>query len=738
MAVTTQKQELARLRSYLNPFIRGNTTTAVLNSLATASSYLVNSVQAVNDSLYVVTAQGVYLDLLLANYGISRDPTVGIGDEIFRTIGIQVKNRKQVRDLINNILDAVFGDEFVKATSNAQNVEPYALVDGDTLVINFDGANTSTITFDSAQFTNIQLATAQEVADAISIGLSALNVSGSAILNNDGNGNYVQLLSDTIGATSTITVLGGRAQNVLLLNSLEQTNGNSSTHWQLLGELGGIMRFTWISGADPNLGKLHMGDYVNIYGGGFAASSNQGTFPIVSFGENYFEVYNPQGTSGSVTQGLFEPGNIDNVVQFYSPLRETILSKQYYGAVYQTQSNILQIFMPATTQVVSKSRIGAAFLHGVTEQPVVQLIFPAGNTPAFPPPPSPYPPYPPSPLVPPPSIGPAEYFLIDDLGSAYQYYVWLNVSGGSNTDPAPNGFTGIEVTINSSDSAAVVANKAFIAISTVLPTLTYTVVDNVITMTVVDPLTVADAGPTTPTTLGPYIFDTQQGFVVGGAVTTLTESVNGGVSNSIIFTTPSTANATAGAKYTNNGQVFTAEDTIIAGQYLTANSTGSPSPSGTLTLISGSGDSTITFTTYSQNNGNIMAVVSSDGFPNTSGYLIIGYGTELQEGPIPYIAVPSSGTILISPVYSIQQNHPVGSSVFLVTQKTPITLPDDGSYYQPYLTDTAVGRVYAQNLIDSITAAGVTVIYTILYPNPIGLGGWENPIADEIAYVYGP
>ena len=103
MSVTTQEQEYIRLRSYLNPYLKGPNVSAVLNALATSSSYLVNSVQAVNDSLYIATAQGNYLDLLLANYGITRNPTIGLSDDIFRTIGIQVKNRKQVRDLIKNI-----------------------------------------------------------------------------------------------------------------------------------------------------------------------------------------------------------------------------------------------------------------------------------------------------------------------------------------------------------------------------------------------------------------------------------------------------------------------------------------------------------------------------------------------------------------------------------------------------------------------------------------------------------
>lgn len=642
MAVTTQEEEYKRLRSYLNPYLRGKNTDAVLNALATSSSYLVNNVQAVNDSLYVVTAQGNYLDLRLADWGITRDPITGLGDDVFREIGIQVKNRKQVRDLINHILDAVFGDQFVKTTSSAQNFEPYVLQDGDTLIVNFDGANISTITFHTSQFSSIAAATAQEVANAISVGLSNLGVSGSAILNNDGNGNYVQLVSNTIGASSSITVLGGRAQNVLLFEAAVPYSGNFSTQWTISLQPGGNLRYTWSGGADPGLGVVQPLQYVNIFGGGFASSSNEGTFTIVkaqggAVNIAYFEINNPLGTSGIVVQG------IDSAVQFFIPIRETLLNKSYYAAVYQTQNDILQIFMPATTQVIKRSRIGSAHLHGVTERPVVQLIFPNGSTP--------------------PSTGPAEYLLIDDLGPTLQYYVWLNVNGG-NTDPAPAGYTGIEVNINSSDSASTVANKAYTAISTALPMLTYTVMDEVITMTVVIASTTPDTGPSLPTTLGPYIYDTQQGFTIGHASTTLTEDVNGETSH-------------------------------------------------------------------------VITVANANNFPDQSGYIIINYGCADQEGPIPYIARPSSGTLLISPAYFIQQDHPTGSSVLLIDKKSPIVLPTDGTDYQPYLTDTASGRVYAQNLINTIVAAGVTVIYTILYPDDIGLGAWGTDHS-EVVYVYGP
>ena len=60
--------------------------------------------------------------------------------------------------------------------------------------------------------------------------------------------------------------------------------------------------------------------------------------------------------------------------------------------------------------------------------------------------------------------------------------------------------------------------------------------------------------------------------------------------------TVTSANATAGATYTNNGATFTVVTTISGGTTLeTTLTSGTPSSSGTLTLASGTGDSTITF-----------------------------------------------------------------------------------------------------------------------------------------------
>jgi hypothetical protein len=102
---------------------------------------------------------------------------------------------------------------------------------------------------------------------------------------------------------------------------------------------------------------------------------------------------------------------------------------------------------------------------------------------------------------------------------------------------------------------------------------------------------------------------------------------SGNASNQYIFQVAS-ANATSGAKYTNNGQTFTVVGTIVAGTQLIMSGTGSPTVSGTLTLSSGTGDAAITFSSFTTGGYNILQVLS----PNTvvvSGIISQQYNTNV-------------------------------------------------------------------------------------------------------------
>ena len=628
MGTATTKSEYARLRSYLTPTLKGPNVDAVLQSLATASSYLVNSVEAVNQNLFITTASAQYLDLLLSQYGITRPPQIGISDDAFRQIGIEVKNRKQVRDLIENLLDIVFSDEFCKATNSSTAVEPYNLNDGDTLIVSFDGKTPVTIPFQAANFTDIHAATAIEVVDAIVSYISSQGLTGLATVKNNGLGNYVELVSNTIGPRSSVTVMGGSAQNVLLFPSTVSAGGNASTQWTLSVQSDGRIRFTWSGGANPNLGKLSPGNYVNIYGGGFAASTNVGTFTIIDAvggvsGSSYFEVYNPIGSTGIVTQGS------DTAVLFFNPSKQTIQNKGYYAALYQVSTNILQIFIPATTQVIVRSRIGAAFLHD-------------------------------------PPRGQYTFNSQPNSGDSFGITTGITLVAGTNFTI---GATVLETVTNmveaindlgenlqgivNSDNVVLIYNNS---LSNTL-TITYTGSASV----VADPIQLNNIS-LEPNQNGPYIYDTSQNFYVGAEHSTLTQDVNAST-------------------------------------------------------------------------GDVVLVKDSAGFPNGAGYVVFDYGGPTQE-LASIVAVPSSTSILLSPVTNLQYDHPAGQEIRVVVSESPVPIPLNGSSYPFFITDVVGGRTYAQDLINQVVAAGISVVYTVLYPNSVGLGKSDTPY-DEVAWVYG-
>ena len=367
----SREKEKKRLRQYLNPSIRGPKTDIVLDALSCGAAHLIDNVEAVNDQLYIVSAEGRYLDELLAGRNITRPDNVGLSDEVFREIGIEVSTRKQVVDLIHEILRVMYGEEFIRASVAAQELETYELEDGDTLIISFDDQEPVEVTFKTSQFSNIVSATAQEVADAITKEIRRLGRTGSAIAKDDGIGGYVLLISETNGPSSSIKVLGGKAQNKLKFSEIRPTGGVAATQWTLTQEPGGTIKATWSGGPDPSLGVVKKDDYVNIYGTAFE-EVNRGTFTVVdakggSVGEAFVEWENPAGIPETTAQGT------DEGILFFNPRRFTLNSKVNYAAAYQTENRLLEVFIPATTKVVRRDRVGAAHLHDTGASDIDQL-----------------------------------------------------------------------------------------------------------------------------------------------------------------------------------------------------------------------------------------------------------------------------------------------------------------------------------------------------------------------------
>jgi hypothetical protein len=539
MSGDRKEKEKQRLRKYLNPVLRGPNVDAVLEAISGGPCHLIQNLEAVNDQLYVATASGRYLDQLLGGKNITRPDNIGLPDDIFRELGIEISNRKQVKDLIHQILRIMYGEELIRATVRSDEFEPYQLEDGDTLRISFDDKNTVEVNFKSSQFTNINSASAQEVADAITKEIRRLGRTGAAFAKDDGIGGYVTLISETNGSPSTVRVLGGKAQNKLKFAQIRPTSSTADTEWSLTQENGGIIRATWIEGSNPQIGKVEKNDYVNIYGSKFKDDmlgiDNRGTFTIIEArggnkGEAYVEFLNPTGSEQLVgTQDDLE------AILFFNPVRKGLNSKTRYAAAYQTESRLLEIFIPATTKVVRRNRQGAAHLHD---------------------------------------------------------------TGASEIDQ-----------------------------------------------------------------LGPYSFDTTKGYLISQEECNTTIKVNG-------------------------------------------------------------------------NSGLVIEVDDASEIPDEQGFLIFGFGTSKEEGPVPYISRPSDNSILLNPSYRFRNNHDSGTNISLVSLNSVYRVSRDGSDYPFYITDIVAGRIYSEDLIKLITATGIRLVITVLYPNDIGLAKWGTENSDKF-YVWG-
>lgn len=533
MAIDEKEQAYQLLRRFMNPSIQGPNTEKILRSLAESGAHLIKNVEAVHSSLYVVTAEGRYLDLRLANNNLTRPANVGLSDETFRDLGIAITNKKQIRDLINNILEVVYGPEYTRAFVSSTNLEPYNLDDGDMLRIQFDDSTVYTVTFTTADFQNISAATAQEVADAITKKLSQKGASGYAVVKNDGIGNYVSIFSPTTGPSSSIRILGGKAQNELKFPEIRPTSGDFSTQWTLSLGAGGKVRMTWTGGVNPSLGKVRVNDYVNIFGAGFS-TSNQGTFTITkvqggSVGNAYVEFENPLAVAETVAQGTTDG------VLFFSPKKITILSNPNYATSFQSETNTLEVYLPAITRIVRRDRIGSAHL-----------------------------------------------------------------------------------------------------------------IDNAL------PLQTED--------FGPYLFDPSKGYSISKTATTVNVKVDASIQN-------------------------------------------------------------------------LLSVADASEFPDAPGFFCLDYGNGLEEGPIPYIGRPSAGELLLNPSYKFKKVHEVGADISFINYNKPYNPALDGTDYPFYITDTVSGRIYAEQLINDVVAAGVNVVITVLYPGDTGLGKFGTEFS-EIKTIY--
>ena len=110
-----------------------------------------------------------------------------------------------------------------------------------------------------------------------------------------------------------------------------------------------------------------------------------------------------------------------------------------------------------------------------------------------------------------------------------------------------------------------------------------------------------------------------------------------------------------------------------------------------------------------------ITMTDASGIPNAPGLLVFGYGTTSQESLVKYFGRPNNTTLFIDPVYTFTKSHTSGETINVIV--SPYQKPrTNGADYSAYVVGVSAARILAQQIVASITAAGVVINWTIVGP----------------------
>ena len=327
---------------------------ALVDAIGGADNDTADLVSEVRKQFFVKTASRPYLDRLAANSMIARPRLVGMDDPSFRQyIPVLSYKPKQVKLIIDQLLDIFFFKESTTAFITSQNAEPFALQDGWEFEYVVDELNDERISFSASEFTNIGAASANEVVAAINrqTKYSYATAEYDSITKNT----FIRLFTNTIGSKGTLRIVGGRANVALRFDGFIDTAGNGpNTQWTVT-KIGDQVTFTNSGGLSPGINQLQVGDVIisNLIG-------NVGSFVITSvdLANQAITFTNLFGTPGTFTQ------TDASQTKFLRPNKYHAYLNPRRAMTWETSPGEITVEMPTSPPVVKRSLKGSGHLNG--------------------------------------------------------------------------------------------------------------------------------------------------------------------------------------------------------------------------------------------------------------------------------------------------------------------------------------------------------------------------------------
>lgn len=738
------------LKQFISNFItdpNNRNFNAILDSLADEAQRLQNLSIAVNDQLSISTSTGVYTDKLLADLGITRPAELGMEELAFKQMGIQINAAKQITESLHAVLATFYGDETVRANTTSTQAGPYALANGDELVFTLENGEILTLTLTSDQFENIQTAQTEEVVDVITRYIRGLGYNGYAQVYTDPDtgGKHVRIYGGAKGPYGFIQILGGQVQNQLEFPEIRGTELISNTTvWEITRNVGDRHRFRWASGPQPLLDKVFIGDKVLIYGNQFAGVGISGTFEVLavrpsqsipSYDSGYFEIALPEFTTlKSSTPDIAPPPNGPGTtytitltqndfddLKFFLPKKNTAYGQPRYALAWEPSVSKLKVYMPATTRVVKRDLVGSAHMH--LNYANTDFNGAWGSA----------------------TVLDSKIVVLSDRSFKYRQAGGDNLGYGGTVQYGISTY-GIEYIYREGGWTHIVLTQPHALPST--PDSFGNLISNaVVTVNV----TTAPEDDRSNPFLGPYVVDPEAPYTLTNYFAKTREKVLAGESRGTLVVTGQLPNTPGMLMLGLN------TDQQESGlRYYAAQSSGSTAPIAistisqvgtvvTVTTAQAHGlvplqSVTVTGTVNFNNTWQITDVPSSNTFrfsktPSAVIFESVGSVTPILNNAIT--------TLILDPSYIFDFTHEIGEDITLISDDRAQEPLPDGSDYGLYITGTADGRVFAQELMQQITAAGIQQLeFVIIYPNDIGLGneggssGATVPVSDK-TYVWG-
>lgn len=370
------------IRKHLSPAMAGPNWDALIAALGESDQSNFDNARKAFDQLFISSASDKYLEYRAADVGINKPTNVGINDDLFRSLVINSTTNKVTHEAIREILEVYYGRDSLRAFAETELDGPYALAAGLTLEWTLDEKTSFEFSFVANDFSNINSATAQEVAATLTKWMDDLGSDGFAIaVTNQLTGQErVRIYSGKLGLGSSVRITGGTAQDRLRFpNYIEVYSGTVSSgsgySWVYtqtdLADADltpDVTRLTLTTAHTPfpliDLSLVQEGDYVII-----SADSQftpTGVYTVKKVKIEY--------SGANIIQRLYLDSDLDisgspsylqlsnSAYRFFRPTKQTTsVEDNRTVVVSQGEGGVVDISIPATTQVVSRQPTKAAY-----------------------------------------------------------------------------------------------------------------------------------------------------------------------------------------------------------------------------------------------------------------------------------------------------------------------------------------------------------------------------------------